>query len=252
MFLHSYSHYLHPISTSSLSSLSSYHQIFTYKDTSITKLFPQVHPVHRGIKIIYHYGERFYSASAVDTLLKKYEEAESNNLTAPIDTITTNTNTDTTVSYISTETVENSYSTNSVSESPRSIVSESSDRKHATTGSRCIGKRNQQFYLPDGYVKLMHVSIDPSTETEHESSSIWYGRYEKDKNIIVRTNIEYDLPDSVDISEYETLAHFAQEHDKECWGSEYIPSNTHNVWKNPHYMFYNTVTLKWEPLSRLR
>jgi hypothetical protein len=252
MFLHSYSHYLHPISTSSLSSLSSYHQIFTYKDTSITKLFPQVHPVHRGIKIIYHYGERFYSASAVDTLLKKYEEAGSNNPTVPTDTITdiqTDIQTDTETTKLP---VENSHSIISASESPRSIISDSSDRKHTTTGSRCIGKRNQQFYLPDGYVKLMHVSVDPSTETDYESSNIWYGRYEKDKNIIVRTNIEYDLPDSVDISEYETLAHFAQEHDKECCGSEYIPSNTHNVWKNPHYMFYNTVTLKWEPLSRLR
>ncbi len=227
---------------------------------SITKLFPQVHPIHRDIKIIYHYGERFYSASAVDALLKKYE-AGSNNSTVSIDTIETTTsiitNSDTTTSVpVPLESaklsVENLHSANSVSESPRSMVSDSSDRKHATTGSRCIGKRNQQFYLPDGYVKLMHVSVDPSTETDYESSNIWYGRYEKDKNIIVRTNIEYDLPDSVDISEYETLAHFAQEHDKECWGSEYIPSNTHNVWKNPHYMFYNTVTLKWEPLSRLR
>jgi hypothetical protein len=68
----------------------------------------------------------------------------------------------------------------------------------------------------------------------------------------MRTSTEYDLPESVDICEYETLAHFAQEHDKQCWGNDYAPSNTHNVWKNPNYMYYNTVTLKWEPLAKLR
>jgi len=218
-----------------------------YSQFDITRLFPQVHPTHANIKIMYHYGERFYSASAVDDLLKKYEN--------PISTTST-TSTSTSSSTIDTinpkPESEPVQPMNSGNESPRSIVSaDSNDRKH-TTGSRCIGKRNQQFYLPDGLVKLMHISIDPTSETEYESSNAWHGRYEKEKNTIMRTSIEYDLPQSIDIAEYETLVHFAQEHDKECWGNEYIPSNTHNVWKNPHYMYYNTVTLKWEPLSRLR
>ena len=104
----------------------------------------------------------------------------------------------------------------------------------------------------------MHVSVGLEndiggiTDLQNDEGDKWYGRYEKDKNTIVRTSTEYDLPASVDICEYETLAHFAQEHDKECWGNDYMPSNTHNVWKNPHYLFFNTVTLKWEPLSKLR
>jgi hypothetical protein len=203
----------------------------------ISQLFPQQHPLYPEIRIVYHYGERFYSAAAVDAVLSKTststpvqkEEEPIKSITSAVDV---------------------------VDSSPRSVISESSTYSHNNSrtagqnlGSRSIGKRNQQFYLPDGSVKLMHIS----TDGEHdEGSDKWSGRYEKEKNTIMRTSTEYDLPESVDICEYETLAHFAQEHDKQCWGNDYAPSNTHNVWKNPNYMYYNTVTLKWEPLARLR
>jgi hypothetical protein len=217
----------------------------------ISELFPQRHPVYPNIKIIYHYGERYYSASAVDAILAPTPTTVSAPVPVPI-------HEDAEPAAVKTL------------DSPRSVISESdSVRQHrggsaAAPGSRSIGKRNQQFYLPDGCVKLMHVSVGLENDTgggggggggtdlQNDEGDKWYGRYEKDKNTIVRTSTEYDLPSSVDICEYETLAHFAQEHDKECWGNDYIPSNTHNVWKNPHYLFFNTVTLKWEPLSKLR
>ena len=140
--------------------------------------------------------------------------------------------------------------------SPNS-VSSSASHHNSGPGSRAIGKRNQQFYLPDGWVKLLHVSVDPggyaaASTDDGAHSHKWYGRYDKDKNTITRTTTEYDAPHSVDVAEYETLSHFAQEHDKECWGSDYIPSNTHNVWKNTNFLYFNTVTLKWEPLNKLR
>lgn len=210
----------------------------------ISVLFPQRHPIHQDIKIIYHYGERFYSASAVDALLLQTQQKQT-------DESATTTIPDTmpeTQADVDTGTIK-------TLDSPRSVISDSdSVRQHRLAGSRSIGKRNQQFYLPDGCVKLMHISkndID-SADVHNDDGDKWYGMYEKDKNTIMRTSIDYDLPESVNICEYETLAHFAQEHDKECWGDNYIPSNTHNVWKNPHYLFFNTVTLKWEPLSKLR
>jgi hypothetical protein len=209
----------------------------------ISELFPQRHPVYPNIKIIYHYGERYYSVSAVDAILAPTPTTVSAPVPVPIHEDT------------ETEAVK-------TLDSPRSVISESdSVRQHrggSVSGSRSIGKRNQQFYLPDGCVKLMHVSVVQDndigvvTDVQNDEGDKWYGRYEKDKNTIVRTSTEYDLPESVDICEYETLAHFAQEHDKECLGNDYMPSNTHNVWKNPHYLFFNTVTLKWEPLSKLR
>ena len=216
----------------------------------ISELFPQRHPIHPDIKIIYHYGERFYSASAVDALLQQTQQKQTHESAT---TSVPNT----------TETIESDTIKTTAADSPRSVISESESVRQrggsaATPGSRSIGKRNQQFYLPDGCVKLMHVSVGLENDTggitdvQNDEGDKWYGRYEKDKNTIVRTSTEYDLPASVDICEYETLAHFAQEHDKECWGNDYIPSNTHNVWKNSHYLFFNTVTLKWEPLSKLR
>ena len=212
----------------------------------ISELFPQRHPIHPDIKIIYHYGERFYSASAVDALLQQTQQKQ---------TQTQQKQTDDSIPADNTEAVINTAT--AATDSPRSVISDSdSVRQLRAAGSRSIGKRNQQFYLPDGCVKLMHVSVGLENETTsdapNDDGDKWYGRYEKDKNTIVRTSTEYDLPESVDICEYETLAHFAQEHDKECWGDNYVPSNTHNVWKNPHYLFFNTVTLKWEPLSKLR
>jgi hypothetical protein len=210
------------------------------------------------MKIIYHYGERFYSASVVDALLLQQKHDESAITTIP----EPNTETIETIETIDTiETTEPIKTATAASDSPRSVISDSESvrqRGGSASGSRSIGKRNQQFYLPDGCVKLMHVSVGLEndiggiTDVQNDEGDKWYGRYEKDKNTIVRTSTEYDLPASVDICEYETLAHFAQEHDKECWGDDYIPSNTHNVWKNSHYLFFNTVTLKWEPLSKLR
>jgi hypothetical protein len=217
----------------------------------ISELFPQRHPIYPDIKIIYHYGERFYSASAVDALLLQTQQKQTQQKQQKLSHESA-----TTTEAIETEAIE-TEAIKTTLDSPRSVISESdSVRQLRAAGSRSIGKRNQQFYLPDGCVKLMHVSVGLENETTSEAPNDdgdkWYGRYEKDKNTIVRTSTEYDLPGSVDICEYETLAHFAQEHDKECWGNDYIPSNTHNVWKNPHYLFFNTVTLKWEPLSKLR
>lgn len=211
----------------------------------ISQLFPKQHPMYPDIRIVYHYGERFYSASAVDAILSKKHS----------DVAQKEAQVEAQVEAKVEAKVEEEQSKSVVDSSPRSVVSESSAYSHTrhtctqNTGSRSIGKRNQQFYLPDGFVKLMHVSTDGELD---EGSDKWYGRYEKEKNTIMRTSTEYDLPESVDICEYETLAHFAQEHDKQSWGNDYAPSNTHNVWKNPHYMYYNTVTLKWEPLARLR
>jgi hypothetical protein len=222
-----------------------------FTQLQISQFFPQRHPIYPDVRIIYHYGERFYNAASIDAILSKkntatQKEKESGHHTKEeqqakplVDVVDV------------------------VDSSPRSVVSESSTYSHNNNhnrhtqnpGSRSIGKRNQQFYLPDGSVKLMHISVEDRdrTDGEHdEGSDKWYGRYEKEKNTITRTSTEYDLPESVDICEYETLAHFAQEHDKQCWGNDYAPSNTHNVWKNPHYMYYNTVTFKWEPLARLR
>jgi hypothetical protein len=227
----------------------------------ISELFPQRHPIHPDIKIIYHYGERYYSASALDALLPQTQQKQTQQKQNQIDESATTSVPVTTETETETETIK----TTAV-DSPRSVISESESVRQrggsaaaAAPGSRSIGKRNQQFYLPDGCVKLMHVSVGLENDTgggiadvPNDEGDKWYGRYEKDKNTIVRTSTDYDLPESVDICEYETLAHFAQEHDKECWGDDYIPSNTHNVWKNSHYLFFNTVTLKWEPLSKLR
>jgi hypothetical protein len=214
----------------------------------ISVLFPERHPIYPNINIIYHYGERYYSASAVDAVLPQTQQKQT------YESATTSV-------PIATETETEAIKTTAL-DSPRSVISDSESVRQrggsaAAIGSRSIGKRNQQFYLPDGCVKLMHVSVGlehdiGDTDLHTNEGDKWHGRYEKDKNTIVRTSTDYDLPASVDICEYETLAHFAQEHDKECWGNDYIPSNTHNVWKNPHYLFFNTVTLKWEPLSKLR
>ena len=225
----------------------------------ISELFPQRHPVYPNIKIIYHYGERYYSASAVDALLPQTQQKQTQQKQTHESAATSVPNT-VPATEIETETEAIKTTT---ADSPRSVISESESVRQrggsaAAVGSRSIGKRNQQFYLPDGCVKLMHVSVGLEndiggiTDVQNDEGDKWYGRYEKDKNTIVRTSTEYELAESVDICEYETLAHFAQEHDKECWGNDYIPSNTHNVWKNPHYLFFNTVTLKWEPLSKLR
>jgi hypothetical protein len=231
----------------------------------ISELFPQRHPIHSDIKIIYHYGERYYSASAVDALLPQtqQQQTQQKQTQQTQQKQTQQTQQKQTHESAATSETETEAIKTTTADSPRSVISESESVRQrggsaAAPGSRSIGKRNQQFYLPDGCVKLMHISVGLEndiggiTDVQNDDGDKWYGRYEKDKNTIVRTSTEYELAESVDICEYETLAHFAQEHDKECWGDNYTPSNTHNVWKNSHYLFFNTVTLKWEPLSKLR
>jgi hypothetical protein len=249
-------YYFYPFYTASVNSVN-----------TVEEVFPQRHLRYPEIKIVYRYGERFYSADAVDRV---FDSAAEELHLAQTRAVAARTGEEAVAAAVvaaaSTEqTVDHEPIVNSSKNSPRS-VSSSASASHsiaggACSGSRAIGKRNQQFYLPDGCVKLLHVSIDPTCSdgsldgggTNGASHAHkWHGRYDKSKNTITRTTTEYDAPDSVDIAEYETLSHFAQEHDKECWGNDYTPSNTHNVWKNPNFLYFNTVTLKWEPLNKLR
>jgi hypothetical protein len=127
-------------------------------------------------------------------------------------------------------------------DSPHSVASSTSAGCGGSRG-RAIGKRNQEFYLPGGGVRLSHVSTGcPGGECE-----AWFGRYDKKSNTIGRTP---DADTDTVIATYETLAHFAQEHDREAHRSE--TKDTPNVWKNHMFTFYNTVTCEWEPLSSLR
>lgn len=130
-------------------------------------------------------------------------------------------------------------------DSPHSVTSSASTGGGgggASSRGRAIGKRNQDFYLPEGGVRLSHVSIG-----HNDVLNEWFGKYDKDSNIIIRTP---DAATDTAIAIYETLAHFAQEHDRLMQHSEY--KDTPNVWKNHLFTFYNTVTCKWEPLSNLR
>ena len=128
-------------------------------------------------------------------------------------------------------------------DSPHSVTSSTS----AGCGSRgrAIGKRNQEFYLPDGGVRLSHIS----SGCDDSENDAWFGRYDKKTNTIGRT---LDADTDIVIATYETLAHFAQEHDREVHHSDADARDTPNVWKNNLFTFYNTVTCKWEPLSNLR
>lgn len=245
-----------------------------FNKINVDDVFPQRHSRYPEIKIVYRYGERFYSADAVDRVFDNAAEELHLAQTRAVAAAAARTGEEAvaaaTVVAAVTETteqaVDNEPIVNSSKNSPRS-VSSSASASHsiagggACSGSRAIGKRNQQFYLPDGCVKLLHTSIDPTCSDSSldgggtngaSHAHKWHGRYDKSKNTIMRTTTEYDAPDSVDIAEYETLSHFAQEHDKECWGNDYTPSNTHNVWKNLNFLYFNTVTLKWEPLNKLR
>ena len=128
-------------------------------------------------------------------------------------------------------------------DSPHSVTSSTSTGCGGSRG-RAIGKRNQEFYLPDGGVRLSHVS----TGYHGGECEAWFGRYDKKSNTIVRTP---DADTDTTIAVYETLAHFAQEHDREVHHSD-TTRDTPNVWKNNLFTFYNTVTCEWEPLSSLR
>ena len=137
-------------------------------------------------------------------------------------------------------------------DSPRSVTISASTGGGGGGGGgtssrgRAIGKRNQEFYLPEGGVRLSHVSIG-----RNDSLNEWFGKYDKESNTIIRTP---DATTDTAIAIYETLAHFAQEHDRSMQQhSEYKDyKDTPNVWKNHLFTFYNTVTCKWEHLSNLR
>jgi len=138
---------------------------------------------------------------------------------------------------------------------PAAMQSGPADSPHSVTSSastgggggasrgRAIGKRNQEFYLPDGGVRLSHVS----TGCDAGEADVWFGKYDKKSNTIIRTS---DADTDTAIAVYETLAHFAQEHDHEV--NQTDARDTPNVWKNQLFTFYNTVTCEWEPLSSLR
>jgi hypothetical protein len=247
---------------------------YSFNTVAVEDFFPQRHSRYSEIKIVYRYGERFYSADAVDRVFENAAEELHAVQTRAVAGESAEEAAAAVVAVAVTAATEhaidndpNVTNSNSNKNSPRSVSSSASHTGASTTGgsacsgSRAIGKRNQQFYLPDGYVKLLHASIDPACGGDSSADGgasgashthKWHGRYDKSKNTITRTTAEYDAPDSVDIAEYETLSHFAQEHDKECWGNDYTPSNTHNVWKNPNFLYFNTVSLKWEPLNKLR
>ena len=129
-------------------------------------------------------------------------------------------------------------------DSPRSISSSAGGSLYGGDGctrGRAVGKRNQDMYLPDG-VKLSHVA-----GTEDEPSE-WIARFDKASNTIIRE------PDNDLKTEkvYETLKHFAREHDYATYGDKCSYIETVNVWKNQLFTFYDTVKCKWEPLSALR
>ena len=131
-------------------------------------------------------------------------------------------------------------------DSPHSVTSSASTGGGgggASSRGRAIGKRNQEFYLPDGGVRLSHVS----TGCDVGEGQVWFGKYDKKSNTIIRTP---DADTDTAIAVYETLAHFAQEHDHEV--NQTDARDTPNVWKNHLFTFYNTVTCEWEPLSSLR
>jgi len=144
-------------------------------------------------------------------------------------------------------------------DSPHSVTSGASTSGGGGAGvasrGRAIGKRNQEFYLPDGGVRLSHISIGLGSGSgcdggSEENTHEWFGRYDKQSNTIIRTSDSNTDTTDTAIATYETLAHFAQEHDREIHQSDY--KDTPNVWKNHLFKFYNTVTCNWEPLSNLR
>jgi hypothetical protein len=122
---------------------------------------------------------------------------------------------------------------------------------------RAIGKRNQEIYLPDG-VKISHIAEKFDSDAHEMVQYEWIGWYDQSANMLVRTVRTMDsFGDGREghggvESTYETLKHFAQEHDRETYGESYVPEFTTNVWKNPMFKFYNTVKCVWEPLSCLR
>lgn len=240
------------------------------------------------------YGERFYAAADVDAELRRASH-ELKHITSQLMAARLNVETIQTIynkgnnsnNGISSEywtavandgTAEyyiepKSYTTASIvqengtsSSSPRSTCSGSNRSSGCGGGGgggargRTIGKRNQEFYIPHG-VLLSHTTTVHADNNDGEGDE-WIGRYDKESNKIIRT-VNTDVNTDNDLDEYETLKHFAQEHDRVMWQmyqerhkgegvQEYRECNTPNVWTNPQFKFYNTVSLKWEPLSALR
>jgi hypothetical protein len=181
-------------------------------------------------------------------------------------------NTDSALSAVHADVHADESATSNVVDSPRSGCS-SNNRSYGRgggggAGGRAIGKRNQEFYIPHDVLLSHTVSTDADDADDADNgtnnkctvSREWLGRYDRKSNIIIRfPDNENDEVPSGQI-EYETLKQFAQEHDREMWQmcqehkgvQEYRECNTPNVWTNPHFKFYNTVSLKWEPLSVLR
>lgn len=137
-------------------------------------------------------------------------------------------------------------------DSPRSVVSSSSSLSCDGSGvnkgvrGRAVGKHNQEIYLPDG-VKISHIAEKYDSDAREMVQYEWMGCYDRSANVIVASQ-----PSQTQQLTYETLKHFAQEHDRETYGENYTPDFTTNVWKNPMFKFYNTVARVWEPLSSLR
>jgi hypothetical protein len=251
-----------------------------------------------NFRTIFWYGERFYSATEVDAELRRTSSQltdvrsniqmiralynSSNYWTAIANAGTPKTyiynepsfiepESDTAPQAVPTEVpTEVLPEMHQAENSPRSSCGSSSSNTRSNNGYGCgargraIGKRNQEFYIPHGVILSHTTAVHTDNESEDEYDE-WFGRYDKHSNKIIRTvncangtNADNDN----DIDEYETLKHFAQEHDRAIvmWQmcqahkgvQEYRECNTPNVWTNPLFKFYNTVSLNWEPLSALR
>ena len=207
-------------------------------------------------KTIYWYGERYYCAAEVDahmndccdlnktkSIMDENENMESGSVSAT-DYWLAIANEGTLALSSSTQSSKPMVARFEPADSPHSVTSSTSAGcGGASSRGRAIGKRNQEFYLPDGGVRLSHVS----TGCDVGKGEAWFGRYDKQSNTIIRT---LDADTDIAIAVYETLAHFAQEHDRDVHHSD--PKDTPNVWKNHLFTFFNTVTCEWEPLSNLR
>jgi hypothetical protein len=232
----------------------------------------QQQPIYSSFHTIYWYGERFYSADQVDAELhRRSQELKCAVSKSNGNTTTTTSEYWTAVANASTialqlcNTVSN-HRSELISEqldepeesSPRSSCSSNT---HSNNGSsvrgRAIGKRNQEFYIPHDVLLSHTVVADYDCDNDGNNvSREWIGRYDKSSNTIIRFADKDD--DTSPQMAYETLKHFAQEHDREICNKrynglrEYRECSTTNVWTNPLFKFYNTVTLDWEPLSTLR
>ncbi|NDG64422.1 MAG: hypothetical protein EBY29_13305, partial [Planctomycetes bacterium] len=218
--------------------------------------------------IIYWYGERFYSADQVDAELHRRSQelkcaVSKSNTASEYWTAVANASTIAlqlcnTVSNHRSELIPEEPELPEENSSPRSSCSSNA---HSNNGcsirGRATGKRNQEFYIPHDVLLSHTVVADYDCDNDGNNvSREWIGRYDKSSNTIIRFADKDD--DTSPQMAYETLKHFAQEHDREICNKrynglrEYRECSTTNVWTNPLFKFYNTVTLNWEPLGTLR